>query len=175
MRGPLDPQGQRKRRKVESKRPTYLSRADIREKSQDQLVGEILLRMTPRQFETRCTQNNVHLVLSEQQGVNPLWSSPAVKSLLGKGPRFIPKARPLSTMEVRAACARLGYRLVRTFERYVAKDWYAARDLLMEAQGIQKWTPRQRTLSTEHCRAYVANFFKCQGRGDFEGAVPSTP
>ncbi len=96
----------------------YLSQADLLEMDHDQLVGKILIRMTPWQFETRCTRNVVHFVvvhyvvhfvLSEQQRSDPLWSNPAVYTLLGKGPRFIPKARSLSTTEVQTACARLGY------------------------------------------------------------------
>ena len=83
-----------KRRKMESTRPTYLSRTELLELDQDQLVGKILIRMTPWQLETRCTRNVMHLVLSEQQRSIPLWSNPAVHTLLGKGPRFIPKLDP---------------------------------------------------------------------------------
>ena len=46
-----------KRRKVESTRPTYLSRTELLELDHDQLVGTILVRMTPWQLETRCTRN----------------------------------------------------------------------------------------------------------------------
>jgi hypothetical protein len=39
------------------KRATYVSRADVQELDLDQIVGKILMRMTPRQFEIRCTHN----------------------------------------------------------------------------------------------------------------------
>jgi hypothetical protein len=128
----------------------------------DQLVGKILMRMTPWQFETRCTRNVVHFVLSEQQRCDPLWSNPAVHTLLGKGPRFIPKARSLSKTEVQTACARLGYRLVRAFERYVDGGYHEMRMQAMKEEGIRSWTPRQRQLSTSFCRSYISSFFKCQ-------------
>ena len=92
--------GERKRRKFGPQRPNFLSRQDLLDMDQDQLVGKILMRMTPRQFETRCTLNKVHFVLSDQMMQNPIWSQPAVLTLLGKGPKFIPKARSLSTEEV---------------------------------------------------------------------------
>jgi hypothetical protein len=151
-----------KRRRLESTRPMYLSQADLLEMDRDQLVGKILMRMTPWQFETRCTRNVVHFVLSEQQRSNALWSNPAVHTLLGKGPRFIPKARSLSTTEVQTACARLGYRLVRAFERYVDGGYHEMRMQAMKEEGIRSWTPRQRQLSASFCRSYVSSFFKCQ-------------
>ena len=119
------------------------------------------MRMKPLQFETRCTQNKVHFVLSEQQRRNPFWSQPATLSLLGKGSRFIPKAGPLSTTEVLGACARLNYRMVRAFERYVKRKEHECKDAILREKGIQQWTTKQRSLSTEYCRTYVARFFKC--------------
>ena len=103
LRGRKDPGRLRKRRKIEPKRPTYLSRAKLLELDHDQLVGEIYMRMTPSQFETRCSHNKVHFVLSERHRSNPLWNNSAVISLLAKGPDFIPKPRPLATMEVQGA------------------------------------------------------------------------
>jgi hypothetical protein len=32
----------------------------------------------------------------------------------------------------------------------------------MKEAGIRTWVPRQRSLSMEFCRSYVARFFKCQ-------------
>ena len=119
------------------------------------------MRMTPRQLETRCTLNKVHFVLSEQQRRNPFWSQPATLTLLGRGPRFIPKARALSTTEVLGACARLNYRLVRAFERYVNRNEYKRKEAIRRELGIQQWAPKQRSLTTEYCRTYVSRFFKC--------------
>ena len=80
------------------------------------------MRMKPRQFENRCTHNKVHFVLSEQLRLNPFWSQPATLSNLGKGPRFIFVAGPLSTTEVLGACARLNYRMVRAFKHNVKRQ-----------------------------------------------------
>ena len=119
------------------------------------------MRMTPRQFETRCTHNLVHFVLCEQQRRNPFWCQPAAIALLGMGPKFIPKARSLSTTEVLGACAKLNYRMVRAFERFVRLDEHKRRDAIRRDAGIQPWTPKQRSLTTEYCRTYVQRFFKC--------------
>ena len=119
------------------------------------------MRMTPRQFETRCTHNLVHFVLCEQQRLNPFWSQSTTLALLGKGPKFIPKARSLSTAEVLGACARLNYRMVRAFERFVNCDNHKRRDAIRREAGIQSWTPKQCPLTTGYCQTYVQRFFKC--------------
>ena len=88
--------------------------------------------MTPRlgQFETRCTHNKVHSVLNEQERCNPpglnahtLGQRTSVHS------KFIPKAKSLPEKEVQGTFAKLGYRMpvVRAFERYVRRDYLAAR------------------------------------------------
>jgi hypothetical protein len=128
-----------KRQKVESTRPTYLSRTELLELDQDQLVGNILMRMTPWQPETRCTRNVMHLVLSESKGASPygaIQQCIVLHTLLGKGPCFMPKASPLSTTEVQKACARLGYRLVIAFERYVEGGYHEQKAQAMKEAGI---------------------------------------
>jgi len=130
-------------------------------KDRDQIVDEIIVRMTPWQFETRCTHNTVHFVLNEQQRRNPFWNQPATLTLLGKGPKFIPKARPLTSKEVLGACARLNYRMVRAFERFIRRDRYEHMKALQRECGIQDWFPKQRSLTTEYCRTYVKGFFRC--------------
>lgn len=169
--------GARKRRRTGPARATYLARADLLEKDIDQLVDKVLMRMTPWQLETRCNHNLVHFVLTEQQRRNPLWNQPTTLTLLGKTPRFIPKARSLSDLEVHGACARLGFRLVRAFERFVRKDYHKLRNEAQREAGIQKWTPKQRSLSVEHCRSYVSRFFKCTlyGGGCWQGNQMLSP
>jgi hypothetical protein len=159
------------------KRATYVSRADVQELDLDQIVGKILMRMTPRQFETRCTHNKVHFILSDEHRYNTLWNETATLTLLGKGPRFIPKAKSLSEDEVRGAFARLGYRMVRTFERFIRKDFHEKRKRTMEDAGIRKWTPKQIPQSVEQCRSYVSRFFKCNmpGGGAWQGNQGLSP
>ncbi len=142
-------------------RPTHIPRADLRGKDCDHIAGEIFMRMTPRQLETRCTRNMVHFVLDEQTRRYSFWTQPSTLSLLGKGPKFILKANALSPSEVSGACIKLNYRLVRAFERFIRRDEYAHKDALLRETGIQKWTPKQRSLSVEYCRTYVKQFFKC--------------
>ena len=78
----------------------------------------------PQQLETRYTLNKVHFVLLEQQRRNPFLNQPAKLTLLGKGPRFIPKGRALSTTEVLGASARINYRLAWAFERHDNRKEY---------------------------------------------------
>ena len=150
-----------RKRRMDPKRPTYIPQADLMVKDRDQIAGEIFMRMTPRQLETRCTRNKVHMVFDELLRQNPCWCQPSMLSLLGKGPKFIPKASSLTSREVLNACARLNYRLVRAFERFVRKEDYKKKDALRRETGIQPWTPKQRSLSAEYCRTYVKHFFKC--------------
>ena len=146
--------------------PTYFTRAELMEKSHDQLVRDIVLRMTPRQLELRCTHNKVHFVLTESERKNPLWSQPGTIALLGKGPKFTIKANTLAIKEVRDACAKLNYRMVRAFSRYVYKADYNNMDQARQAAGIQPWSPKKNYLTPEFCRTYVDNFFLCaDGRG----------
>jgi len=147
-------------RKFGSTRPMYVSRADLLEKDDDQIVSEILMRMTPRQLETRCTRNKVHFVLNKQQKENLFWTQPATLSLLGKRPKFIPKAKTLSTKEVLGACARLNFRLVRAFERFIRRDEQEHKEATQREAGIQQWIPRKGLLTVEYCRTYVKRFFK---------------
>jgi hypothetical protein len=86
-----------------------------------------------------------------------LMEQSSIATLLGKGRRFIPKA--LSTTEVQRACARLGYRLVGAFKRYVEGGYHEQRAQTMKEAGIRTWVP---ILLLEFCRSYVARFFKCQ-------------
>jgi hypothetical protein len=82
-------------------------------------------------------------------------------ALLGKVPKFIPKARSLSMTEVLGACAKLNYRMVRAFEHIVRLDDHKRRDAIRRDAGVQSWTPKQRSLTMELCRTYVQQFFKC--------------
>lgn len=139
-------------------------------------MGEAFLRMTPRQLETRCTWNKVHFVLNEQLGRNPFWTQPSTLTLLGKGPKFIPKAKSLSSKEVLNACAKLNYRLVRTFERFIRRNEILQKDAIRREAGIQKWTPKQCSLSGDHCRTYVTQFFKCADEnGSWKGNQMLSP
>ena len=131
------------------------------EKSHEQLVRDIILRMTPRQLESRCTHNKVHFLLSESERKNPLWNQPSTISLLGKGPKFTIKAKSLTTKEVRGACAKLNYRLVRAFSRYVYEKDYNKMDETRRAAGLQPWSPKQNYTTPEFCRSYVDRFFLC--------------
>jgi len=100
------------------------------------------MRMTPRQRETRCTHYMVHFVLNEQQRRSPFWSQPATLTLMGKGPKFIPKAKALSTTEMLGACARLNYRMARAFERFVRRNEHKRMNDVRRESGIHPWAPK---------------------------------
>ena len=136
------------------------------ERSHEQLVEDIIMRMTPQQLEARCTNNKVHFVLNEAERKNPIWSQAGTISLLGKGPKFILKAKSLSSTEAREAGDKLKYRLVRAFSRYVYKEEYRRKEEAQRNAGIQPWRPRQNYMTPEFCRSYVHDFFLCaEGRG----------
>ncbi len=78
-------------------------------------------------------------------------------TLLGNGPRFMSKGEILIQ-----DCARLSYRLVRTFKRYVDGGYHEMRKQAIKEEGTLSWTPRQRQLSASFCCSYVSSFFKCQ-------------
>lgn len=144
---------------------TYIQRTDLLKKDNDQIVCDILMRMTPRQLETRCTNNKVHFVLNAQQKENSFWTQPATLSLLGKGPKFIPKANTLSMKEVLGACAKLNFRLVRAFERFIRRDEHKRKEAMQHDAGIQPWNPIRRSLTVEYCQAYVKQFFRAEDAG----------
>jgi hypothetical protein len=78
---------------------------------------------------------------------------------------------------VLGACAKMGYRLVRAFERYVRKDYFALRDKAQRDAGIQEWTLKQQSLSAVYCRSYVSSFFRCtlNGGGAWKGNQMMSP
>ena len=76
---------ERPRKRHRGHNPTYISKADLRDKDDMTIVADALLRMTPQQFEQRCTHNKVHFVLTENDRLNPVWDQPSTITLLGKG------------------------------------------------------------------------------------------
>ena len=166
----------KRRRYPRPMRLLYISQKDLRDKDSDLIVNEVLMRMTPRQLETRCTHNKVHMVLSEQHRRLPFWSNPATISLLGKGPKFIPKAHSLSSKEIFEACAKLKFRLVRAFERYIRRDEHKYMEDIRRETGIQQWTRNQLSRPIEFYHTYVKHFFKCNDdRGAWAGNQMLSP
>ena len=112
------------------------------------------------QLETRCTHNKVHFVLKDEQRQDPFWRHPTTLELLGKSPKFIPKAGKLRPLEVLGACARLQFRMVRAFERFVRRRGRQDMETARQEAGIQPWMPKQSSLTVEQCRMHVQRFFK---------------
>ena len=152
---------ERPRKRHRGHNPTYISKADLRDKDDMTIVADALLRMTPQQFEQRCTHNKVHFVLTENDRLNPVWDQPSTITLLGKGPKFIPMAGTLDKMEVQNACAILKYQVVGAFERHMLQDWYDVQDAMRREAGIQPWSPKRPPLQAEFCQEHVKRFFKC--------------
>ena len=107
--------------KVDPDGTIHIPQAELLEKDLDELVGEVLSRMTPEQIELRCTHNKVHFVLSDQDSLDPIWSKPKNMILLGKDPKFTPTPSSLREKDVCSsfAIAEMNFRLVRAFERFV--------------------------------------------------------
>ena len=151
--------GGRGKWKIDPDGTIHIPRADLLEKDLDELVGEVLSRMTPEQIELRCTHNKVHFVLSDQHQLDPIWSRPETRTLLGKGPKFTPMASSLREVDVSHAVANLQFRMVRAFERFANKAEYERKDNVRRAAGIQDWFPKRQKRSEEECRTYVQDFF----------------
>ncbi len=59
---------------------------------------------------------------------------------------------------------------MRAFERYVDGDEREQKKVETRDGEILYWTPRRPVLSVQYCRSFVSGFFKCQKRGQNDGA-----
>ncbi len=86
---------------------------------------------------------------------------------MGKGPKFIPKAKSLSTSQRQQKSLKPEPKLPNLTTGWfgpssvLSASMITRRDAIRRDAGIQSWTPKQRSLTTEYCRTYVQRFFKC--------------
>lgn len=107
------------------------------------LVERRILNMSLEQLERRCISNTVHYVLNKEHSKDPLLNSNELRMLLSKTPKFLPTPKPLKPNCVAQDCDLFGYRLIKTFNRFVCKDYITKARANARAAGIVPWKPKQ--------------------------------
>ena len=102
----------------------------------DTLVERKFLGMSLQQLELRCTSNIVHYVLNQEQAGDTLLTSNELKRVLSKTPKFRPTPSTIRPSTVAGDCDILGHRLIKTFNRFVCKDFIEQAQVNSELAGI---------------------------------------
>ena len=123
------------------------------------LVERRLLDMSLMQLELRCTNNTVHYVLNNEDSKDPLLNSNEVRQLLGKTPKFLPTPKPLQPKNVENDCDLFGYRLIKTFNRFVCKDYIDKAHANAKSVGIVDWRPNKFPYTQDYYAEYTKDFF----------------
>jgi hypothetical protein len=123
------------------------------------LVERRLLDMSLTQLELRCTNNTVHYVLNESDAKDPLLTSNEVQQLLSKTPKFLPTPCRIQPRNVAKDCDLFGYRLIKTFNRFVCSDYIGKARANAESAGIIAWKPKQFPYSSDFYAEYNQSFF----------------
>jgi hypothetical protein len=87
------------------------------------LVECRVVGMSLQQLELRCTSNTVHCVLNLEHARDPLLTSNDLKRVLSKTPKFRPTPNRIKPKTVASDCDLFGHRLIKTFNRFVYKDF----------------------------------------------------
>ena len=143
------------------------SQVQLLEESVDTVAGRILLNMKVSKLNTRCYQNKVHYVLSTEHEKDSLLTSPAVRSLLAKTPKFIPTPRRITAVTISSACDLFGYRLIKNFNRYIRRKQILEAEVEAKDVGIKQWKPKQFPHRPEYFKNYINDFFK--PKSNFDG------
>ena len=131
----------------------------------DTLVERKFLGMSLQQLELRCTSNIVHYVLNQEQAGDTLLTSNELKRVLSKTPKFRPTPSTIRPSTVAGDCDILGHRLIKTFNRFVCKDFIEQAQVNSELAGIVPWKPKQ----FPHPKDYYAR----HNRDYFDTSKPS--
>ena len=123
------------------------------------LVERRLLDMSLTQLELRCTNNTVHYVLNETDAKDPLLTSNEVQQLLSKTPKFLPTPSRIQPKNVAKDCDLFGYRLIKTFNRFVCSDYIGKARANAEPAGIVAWKPKQFPYSSDFYAEHNQSFF----------------
>lgn len=115
--------------------------------------------MSLTQLELRCTNSTVHYVLNEKDSRDRLLTSNEVQQLLSKTPKFLPTPGRLNPKNVAKDCDLFGYRLIKTFNRFVCKDYIGKAQANAESAGILDWKPKQFPFNSDYYAEYNKNFF----------------
>lgn len=118
-----------------------------------------LLNMTLEQLERRCISNTVHYVLNQEHSKDPLLNSNELRTLLSKTPKFLPTPKALKPRSVAEDCDLFGYRLIKTFNRFVCKDYISRARANADAAGIVPWKPKQFPYTADVYSKYNQDYF----------------
>jgi hypothetical protein len=124
------------------------------------LVERRLLDMSLTQLELRCVNNTVHYVLNKEDSKDPLLTSNEVRQLLSKTPKFLPTPKYLQPKNVMKDCDLFGFRLIKTFNRFVCKDYISKAHANAKSAGIVNWKPNQFPYSMDYYAEYTNSFFE---------------
>jgi hypothetical protein len=109
----------------------------------DTLVERKFLEMSLQQLELRCTSNTVHYVLNQEHARDALLTSNELKCVLSKTPKFRPTPNIIKPTTIAGDCDILGHRLIKTFNRFVCKDFIKRAKVNSQLAGIVPWKPKQ--------------------------------
>ena len=111
------------------------------------------------QLELRCVNSTVHYVLNQEDLKDPLLTSNEVRQLLSKTPKFLPTPKCIQPNNVMKDCDLFGYRLIKTFNRFICKDYISKAHANAKAAGIVDWKPNQFPYCMDYYAEYTKGFF----------------
>ena len=111
------------------------------------------------QLELKCLNSTVHYVLNKEDSKDSLLTSNEVRQLLSKTPKFLPTPKCLHPKNVAKDCNLFGYRLIKTFNRFVCKDYISKAHANARAAGVVDWKPNQFPYSEDYYAEYTKGFF----------------
>ena len=123
------------------------------------LVERRILGMSLEQLELRCTNNTVHYVLNLEHTMDPLLTSNDLKRVLSKTPKFRPTPNRIKSKTAASDCDLFGHRLIKTFNRFVCKDFIQQAKVNSKLAGIAPWKPKQFPHSADYNTNYIQDFF----------------
>jgi len=123
------------------------------------LVTRTILGRTLGQLEFGRIHNNVHYVLNKEHASDPFLTSLDVRRILSNTPKFIPTPKRKSPKDLERDCDLFGFRLIKTFNRYVYRNYIQNAKLTSEAAGIISWIPEKIPHSADYYNQYVRDFF----------------
>ena len=123
------------------------------------LVERRLLNMSLKQLELRCRNNTVHYVLNEEHSKDALLNSNELRQILGKTPKFLPTPGKLKPMNVARDCDKFNTRLIKTFKRFIHRDFISQANANSASNGIVQWKPAEFPYTTDYYARYTQEFF----------------
>ena len=123
------------------------------------LVERRLLSMSLSQLERQCTNNTVHYVLNKEDSKDQLLTSNEMRQLLSKTPNFLPTPRRLRPISIAQDCDVFGYRLIKTFNRFVCRESIQHAKACSDDAGIVRWKPKPFPHCPDYYAQYNAGFF----------------